>query len=295
MANSSIPVSRQFVPDIDISAKRHAFGLAINNFPRDGYQPASTPFHFHDNVELNFVEKGSVTYLHCNRIHKIEEGQMGVFWAGYPHKIFSGDDDLSMWWITIPIHHFMGWRFSQGFIRRLMLGDIITGRKTSPDLDLAMVRRWKEEVSLEKYHPVILLELEARLRRLEIRMNRNRQIALDQRAPNMESLHPAALKMAAFVIENFRKELPLASICRHVKFNESYGARLFKQNFGTTIGNFLQEVRISHAINLLQNTSDKVIDVAYESGFQSGSRFYAAFKAVTGKQPKAYRLLERFE
>jgi AraC-like DNA-binding protein len=200
-----------------------------------------------------------------------------------------------MWWITIPLQHFMGWRFSPRFIRRLMLGDILTGRRTAPDLDLAIIKRWQAEMSEEQYHPVILLELEARLKRLEIRMSRSKDLALDQKAPNMDSLHPAALKMAAFIIENFQSELSLATICEHVKLNPSYGARLFKQNFGNTIGNFLQEVRVSNAINMLQNTSAKVIDVAFESGFQSTSRFYAAFKAVTGKQPKAFRMLQEID
>ena len=145
-------------------------------------------------------------------------------------------------------------------MRRLMLGDIIVGKKTSPELDLAMMKRWKEEIAYEKYRPIILLEIEARLRRLEIRMSRTPDIAFNQKAPNMESLHPGALKMAAFIIENFKDELSLGDICGHVKLNESYGARLFKQNFGNTIGNFLQEVRVSNAINLLQNTSAKVID-----------------------------------
>ena len=154
----------------------------------------------------------------------------------------------------------MGWRFSQSFMRRLMLGDIIVGKKTSPELDLAMMKSWKEEIAYEKYRPIILLEIEARLRRLEIRMSRTPDIAFNQKAPNMESLHPGALKMAAFIIENFKDELSLGDICGHVKLNESYGARLFKQNFGNTIGNFLQEVRVSNAINLLQNTSAKVID-----------------------------------
>lgn len=292
MPSKRVPVKPEFVPDIDISAKRHAFGLAINNYPKQGYENAKIPFHYHDNVELNFVERGSVTYLHCNRLQKIEEGQLGVFWAGYPHRIFGADDNLSMWWVTIPLQYFMGWRFSPRFIRRLMLGDILTGRKTAPELDLAIMKRWKAEMPEEKYRPVILLELEARLKRLEIRMSPNKQIALDQEAPNMESLHPAALKMASFIIENFQSELSLARICEHVKLNPSYGARLFKQNFDNTIGNFLQEVRVSNAINMLQNTSAKVIDVAYESGFQSTSRFYAGFKAVTGKQPKDYRLLK---
>ncbi|MEX0325177.1 MAG: helix-turn-helix domain-containing protein [Puniceicoccaceae bacterium] len=291
MVKKRIPVSGRFVPDIDISPEAQVFDLAINNYPREKDRSIQFPYHYHDNVELNFLEKGSVTYLHCNRLQKIEEGQLGVFWAGYPHRIFAGDENLSMWWITIPRHHFLGWKFQKSFIRRLMLGDIITGKKTSPELDLAMIRRWKSEIPDKKYTPVVLLELEARLRRLEIRMSPNREIALDGRAPNMESLHPAALEMASFIIEHFQDALPLTAIAAHTNLNPSYAARLFKQNFGNTIGSFLQETRVSHAINLLQNTNAKVIDVAYASGFQSTSRFYAAFKSVTGQQPKDYRLL----
>lgn len=295
MKRTRIPIPENYLPDIDIPAAEHVFNLAINNYPKHGLDEITIPFHYHENVELNFVERGSVTYIHCNRVHEIPEGKLGVFWAGYPHKIFSGDANLSMWWITLPLHHFIGWKWSRRFLRRLMQGDIIIEEHNNPDLDLAMIRRWKEDARDPDHTPILLLELEARLKRLELRMRPRTSIPLNAGSPNVEALHPATLQIASFILEHFQQPLSLEEISAHVKLNPSYVNRLFKKHFGNTPGHFLREVRISHAINLLQNTDAKVLDVAYESGFQSSSRFYAAFRAVTGKQPKEYRVFRELK
>jgi transcriptional regulator GlxA family with amidase domain len=106
---------------------------------------------------------------------------------------------------------------------------------------------------------------------------------LDQRAGGVEGIHPAALKMATYIIGHFQQDLSLADICGRVDLNMSHGARLFKKNFGDTAGNFLREIRVAHAIHLLQRTSRLVVDIAFESGFQS------AFREVTGTTPTHYR------
>ncbi len=294
MHQTRIPIPENILPDIDIPAAEHSFGLAINNYPENGLDEIQIPFHYHENVELNFVERGSVTYIHCNRVHEIPEGKLGVFWAGYPHKIFSGDENLSMWWITVPLEHFIGWKCSRRFLRRLMQGEIITENENDPDLDLAQIRRWAVDLREPQRRPVLLLELEARLKRLELRMCPRASIPLNAGAPNVEALHPATLQIASYILENFQQPLSLEEISKHVKLNPSYVNRLFKKHFGQPPGHFLREVRISHAINLLQNSDAKVLDVAYDSGFQSSSRFYAAFRAVTGKQPKEYRKVNTF-
>ena len=70
--------------------------------------------------------------------------------------------------------------------------------------------------------------------------------------------------------------------------------RVFKEQTGMTIGNYLNEIRIEHACAMLTTTNIDIIDIALESGFENLSTFYHLFKKTKGISPKRYRALYRF-
>ena len=64
---------------------------------------------------------------------------------------------------------------------------------------------------------------------------------------------------------------------------------IFKQEYGITIKEYSDFLRLSLAKAMLSNTDKKVIDIAYESGFSSISSFNRFFKKKTGITPTEYR------
>jgi AraC-like DNA-binding protein len=56
-----------------------------------------------------------------------------------------------------------------------------------------------------------------------------------------------------------------------------------------TLGRYVLEHRISHAQRLLTTSREKIASIAFQAGFDSISRFNAAFKAVVGCTPRDYR------
>jgi AraC family cel operon transcriptional repressor len=71
--------------------------------------------------------------------------------------------------------------------------------------------------------------------------------------------------------------------------SREYVCRLFKKATGSTIGVYLNKIRIEHACSLLKNTEADIIDIALESGFENLSTFYHLFKKEIGVSPKQYR------
>lgn len=64
---------------------------------------------------------------------------------------------------------------------------------------------------------------------------------------------------------------------------------IFKQEYGVTIKEYSDLLRLSLVKAMLSNTDKKVIDIAYESGFSSISSFNRFFKKKTGITPTEYR------
>ena len=65
--------------------------------------------------------------------------------------------------------------------------------------------------------------------------------------------------------------------------------RFFKKNIKKSYFDFLQEIRISHACKLLHNTTLPVLEICYESGYNSWAHFSKQFKNVKQMTPSAYR------
>jgi len=98
----------------------------------------------------------------------------------------------------------------------------------------------------------------------------------------------------SFIILNGTKELALQTVV--MAPSVSIASQLydeFKEAFGKTFLEYRNEVRIDVACRLLTDTSDKVIAVAHEVGFEDVSHFNRAFKQVMGITPRQYRLANR--
>ena len=65
--------------------------------------------------------------------------------------------------------------------------------------------------------------------------------------------------------------------------------RVFKQVYGETIAAHIKKHRMEEAARLLTATQDDVAAIARAVGYESQSRFTAAFKETYGELPSEYR------
>jgi len=56
-----------------------------------------------------------------------------------------------------------------------------------------------------------------------------------------------------------------------------------------TFFDYVNRWRVQDAMRLLEQSSENVLTISNEVGFNSRSSFYTAFKKVTGNTPTAYR------
>lgn len=66
-------------------------------------------------------------------------------------------------------------------------------------------------------------------------------------------------------------------------------ASVFRKFYGQTIGEFLQNLRVSHATRLLLENDMPLIDIAYSCGFADQSHFNRLFKRHTGTTPAEFK------
>lgn len=66
-------------------------------------------------------------------------------------------------------------------------------------------------------------------------------------------------------------------------------ARVFKQASGTTLGSYVNHVRMAHAMELLEQTGDSIAEIASRLGFCDQSYFDRRFRRTFGRTPSEHR------
>jgi AraC-like DNA-binding protein len=95
--------------------------------------------------------------------------------------------------------------------------------------------------------------------------------------------------MACLIAQRYTEPLTVEQIGGAVGLNPNYAMGLFKKTFGTTFVDYITHHRVSHAQRLLATSDEKIVEVAFGSGFNSLSRFNEAFRRACGCTPRVYR------
>lgn len=245
--------------------------------------------HRHNEVEINFLEAGRVTYLISGSLATVPPGKFCLFWGAVPHRIVRADADgaRGFWWMTIPLAWLLSWGLPADFVGRLLDGhlccDVSPKASDRPKLD-----DWLAAANNDGsgHHRPTLLEIEARcLRFATDYAGQSERPAVRPTTGELAKVE----RMAKYVVEHYTEAVRLADVAAAVGLNPNYAATLFRQQCGQTVLACLTEHRVAHAQRLLATTDLKTLNVALQSGFASLSRFYEAFEKTCHATPAAYR------
>lgn len=108
--------------------------------------------------------------------------------------------------------------------------------------------------------------------------------------PHSAAAVPSKIARAARLIrERHREELSLADIAVSVELSRERLSRLFHETLGITFSEYLTQVRLASARQLLSEGDTPITEVAFESGFQSLSQFNRNFAKHEGRSPSEFR------
>lgn len=92
-----------------------------------------------------------------------------------------------------------------------------------------------------------------------------------------------------YIERQFRQDLSVGEIARHVAMSERTFARRFQSAVGMSTVRYLARCRIEHARQLLETTRLPVLTVAMQCGYGDENAFRRAFRQVCGVAPSVWR------
>jgi AraC family transcriptional regulator, melibiose operon regulatory protein len=271
---------RQFAP----------YGLACDEW---GPLPASRA-DSHDEIEINYVKKGTVTYLFGGQRAVVPAGRFTMFWASIPHQTIQFDGVTSYFVVTIPFSLFLQWSLPASLLLRLMMGEMLSEGECSRIHDDALLfDQWSRDLANpdHSFSQIVLMELEARILRFVMAADESAGLMSSETSSRgvPSTAGGKAEAMACFVARNFRRRLPIAEIANAVSLHPDYASTLFRETYGATLTSVITRHRIAEAQRRLLTTDEAITTIALDSGFDSLTRFNRAFKQIANVTPREFR------
>lgn len=92
-----------------------------------------------------------------------------------------------------------------------------------------------------------------------------------------------------YIYSHINERITIDELAKHTELSPSYLSRLFKQNLGVSVSDYIREKKIEKAQNLLKYSEISLVEIANYLAFSSQSHFIQTFEKYVGLTPKKYR------
>lgn len=246
--------------------------------------------HWHEDIELVFLLGGSLTAVYEGETITMKPGDIVLFNSGFIHSDYSPEKDSIALIIQIqPALLQAEYGKSMRFVFHLNTADV----NQAPIKELGELRRILASLGLELFMKNDGFQFYIRSRLYEligflfrnVRYDVLRGAAQEEKKADLAKLSG----IVSYINEHHTHEISLPKAASDLNMSVSSLCRFFKEKMSVSFADYLQNIRVQHAKELLLQTPMNVLDISEECGFSSLASFYRGFKRVAGTTPTEFR------
>jgi AraC-like DNA-binding protein len=271
---------------------REALVMSQGNFLIERHiADAMSASHWHDHVEINLLLEGKMVYLFNGRQEQVEAGRLVLFWAAIPHRTVAVTPDAPLICMYLPLVDFLALSIDRGVRQSIMQGRFLAEARPQP-ADAILVSQWVAE-----WHhgdtarrQLITDEVKLRVRRLILDVADERDsTAWQSLATPPDRAVRRAEALTELVNTHYSRPISVPALAELVGIHPSTANKIFRDVLGISVNEYLIRYRLARAMQRLADTEEPILQIAYDCGFVSSSRFYDLFKQRTGTTPRLFR------
>ena len=247
------------------------------------------PWHQHIEYELIVITEGIGLSFIGNYIGEFKVGDIFFIGSNVPHTFKKENDRITSAVVVQFTDNFWGNDFlsmPENKLLRELLQLSMKGIKLEGKSKTILARHIKK---LE--HCVGISRISTLLNCLDLLINEeNKMILSTSEMPVLNEKYQDRMdKIFKFTISNFQNPITLSQIASIANMTVTAFCFYFKKSTKKSYVEFLNEIRIGHACKLLQSTNKSIIEICYESGFNTPANFNKQFIKYKNTSPSNFR------
>jgi AraC-type DNA-binding domain-containing proteins len=281
---------------------RQGEAFYMNRF--EEYTKENYTYHSHDFVEICYVCSGNGYHIVDGREYKVIKGDLFIINCDVSHTFYktSPNESLITFNIVFKPCFFDGILINFNDFNSLTLSYLFKDvfrddNHLKEDLRLAVTEQKDMDLLMENMYKEYYLELDGymniiRAYMVELVVKIMRYFKTRSVSDESVSRNPIVITLIIdYLNENYSRKVSLNEIALNSFLSKNYLCKFFKKATGTTLHEYIQQIRVNEACTLLDTSSKTVVDIALEVGFSDYKSFNSVFKRQRGMTPKEYRKL----
>lgn len=253
------------------------------------------PLHWHEEMEIIYVEEGSVSITVRNAEYIVSGGEFVLIHPQAIHSIRQHEDDHGF-------YHNILFRFSmlesgaEDICRKKYLDPIYNRQLLMPEyIDIKhplnkQIAPLIRSLLSEREEKHIQNELLIKAKLFEILYNILGYCEESDKERVYEDIVFDKLKLSLnYLEENYTENITAETVAAVSNYSVSHFSKLFNQMTGESFTQYLKNYRLETAANRLRHESTKVSEIALSCGFSNLSYFSRAFYQKFHMTPSEYR------
>lgn len=243
--------------------------------------------HYHPFYEMYFLVSGRRKYFLSNKIIILNPGDVLVVNPNEIHKAVSSLDNQYERYVLNISAKFIDKLLKQNPILKDIFDTSIIAlspvefKEILEIIKIIQIENTKEE----KFSDVIVKNY---IERIIIILNKVKASShFEQLTEKTDIRLQDALD---YISENFKKKISIQECADIIHMSKSNFTKIFNSSMGVNFKTYINSLRIEESCRLLKNTDDTIVDIAFNTGFESPSYFSEVFRERIGISPREYRV-----
>ncbi len=248
-----------------------------------------TQMHWHDCIEIIYVEQGSIRVFFSDKWQDMFAGEMLLIPPHRIHYIHCYDDNTKKAVLGISNELICDTNISEQSVilpfKTEKINDFCHFKGDGKFAEIFNILRSTEN----NYHGSLIIQSEL-LKLYAYIYNEWQKIGLDFIEPITDK---NIYKLINFLEENYVEAPTAEQMSKFLNMSYSNMSRIINEKLGTSYNSLLNSIRVENAKKLLLSTNKNITEICFDCGFQNSSYFIKTFKNKVGITPNKYRSLQK--
>lgn len=235
--------------------------------------------HWHKEIEFVLVKNGNLLLEHSGDLINVSNNQLFFIASNVPHAYLKSDESSVLYVLKLVLDK--RWNYSVAYSLTMYESSMMF----DPNPHIEKMYMDMMRASFDKYTDLYIV---GKVYEFFAYIYTSKVVMQAIKTENIGSDN-VVTTIYNFMVANITNDISLEDIARHLGLSKNYCSKIIKEKTTLGFSQYLNNLRVKNAENLLIQTDMDMISICYDSGFKTIQSFNRNFKDITGVSPTDFR------